>query len=304
MADGGNFKCANCSQTLLITYKYCPFCGTECNDEETIISYYFKRGFTYEAIIRLLEKDHGIRKSERTLRNRLSDMSLKRRCPEYDIATVRERIQGELNGPGCMGGYRSVWHTLRMEGIQVPRNVVAEIMRELDPECCRMRRAHRLRRRQYRTPGPNHCWHTDGYDKLKPYGFPIHGCIDGWSRKVLWLTLARSNNDPNIPATIYLETVAELGGCPRKLRSDCATENCLMAAMQCELCGQEDSHVYGTSPSNQRIESWWSSYRRVVQSKQCVGKGVFVVLFFQTVTRRFKQSKKPLEYPLYQALQA
>ena len=22
-------------------------------------------------------------------------------------------------------------------------------------------------------------WHIDGYDKLKPYGFPIHGCIDG-----------------------------------------------------------------------------------------------------------------------------
>ena len=22
-------------------------------------------------------------------------------------------------------------------------------------------------------------WHLDGYDKLKPYGFAIHGCIDG-----------------------------------------------------------------------------------------------------------------------------
>ena len=27
--------------------------------------------------------------------------------------------------------------------------------------------------------GPNYVWHCDGYDKLKPYGFPIHGCIDG-----------------------------------------------------------------------------------------------------------------------------
>ena len=29
--------------------------------------------------------------------------------------------------------------------------------------------------------GPNWVWHLnlDGYDKLKPYGFPIHGCIDG-----------------------------------------------------------------------------------------------------------------------------
>ena len=28
--------------------------------------------------------------------------------------------------------------------------------------------------------GPNHVWHLDGYDKLKPFGFPIHACIDGY----------------------------------------------------------------------------------------------------------------------------
>ena len=28
--------------------------------------------------------------------------------------------------------------------------------------------------------GPNYAWHCDGYDKLKPYGLPIHGCIDGY----------------------------------------------------------------------------------------------------------------------------
>ena len=27
--------------------------------------------------------------------------------------------------------------------------------------------------------GPNYVWHCDGYDKLKPYGFAIHGCMDG-----------------------------------------------------------------------------------------------------------------------------
>lgn len=29
--------------------------------------------------------------------------------------------------------------------------------------------------------GPNQVWHLDGFDKLKPYGFCIHGCIDGKS---------------------------------------------------------------------------------------------------------------------------
>ena len=32
--------------------------------------------------------------------------------------------------------------------------------------------------------GSNWCWHMDGYDKLKPYGFPIHACIDGYVRKL------------------------------------------------------------------------------------------------------------------------
>ncbi len=30
--------------------------------------------------------------------------------------------------------------------------------------------------------GPNFLWHLDEYDKLSPYGFHIHGCIDGYER--------------------------------------------------------------------------------------------------------------------------
>ena len=30
-------------------------------------------------------------------------------------------------------------------------------------------------------------WNLDRYDKLKPFGFPIHGAIDGYSRRILWL---------------------------------------------------------------------------------------------------------------------
>ena len=27
--------------------------------------------------------------------------------------------------------------------------------------------------------GPNHIWHSDGYDKLSPFGLTINRCIDG-----------------------------------------------------------------------------------------------------------------------------
>ena len=102
----------------------------------------------------------------------------------------------------------------------------------------------------------------DGYDKLKPYGFPIHGCIDGWSRKILWLKVSKSNNHPDIIANFFLDTVTELGGGPLKVRTDCGTENGVMAAMQCTIRNCVDAHKYGTSPANQRIEGWWSFLRR------------------------------------------
>ena len=41
---------------------------------------------------------------------------------------------------------------------------------------------------KYFSRGPNWAWHIDGFDKLKSYGFPIHGCIDRYSRGILVLT--------------------------------------------------------------------------------------------------------------------
>ena len=108
-----------------------------------------------------------------------------------------------------------------------------------------------------------------GYDKLKTYGFAIHGAICGYSRRILWLEVLRSNNDPKIIAGIYIDTVKDFGGCPQRVRTDCGTENILVAAMQCYLRADgldewagEKSHVYGSSPANQRIEAWWSFLRR------------------------------------------
>ena len=34
---------------------------------------------------------------------------------------------------------------------------------------------------------PNFYWHTQGYEKWKPYDLFIHDCVDGFSRKMLWL---------------------------------------------------------------------------------------------------------------------
>jgi hypothetical protein len=60
-------------------------------------------------------------------------------------------------------------------------------MQDLDTEGVKCRRRARIVRRRYTSPGPNFVWHVDGYDKLKPYGFEIHGCIDGYVCKLYFI---------------------------------------------------------------------------------------------------------------------
>jgi len=74
------------------------------------------------------------------------------------------------------------------------RSTVQMMMAVLDSQGAKRRRRRQLKRRVYQNKvregsyifilvshkqGPDFVWHLDGYDKLKPYGFAIHGCIDG-----------------------------------------------------------------------------------------------------------------------------
>ena len=237
-------------------------------DEEGIITYYFNRGFSYEEMLLFLEKRHNCKMSRSTLLRRLKSFGLSRRGfannpnHNYIIEQVRQRITELINGPASSGGYRTIWHTLEMEGLRVPRIVVQDLVKEIDPEGTELRKAHRLRRREYHNPGPNYAWHMDGYDKLKPWGFPIHGAIDGFSRKVIWLNVTRSNNSPDNIAQFYLQAVKDLEGCPVEMVTDLGTENGLVAAIQSYFRDNHDAHRYVSSLRNQRIEGWWSFFSK------------------------------------------
>ena len=152
-------------------------------------------------------------------------------------------------------GYRTVRHTLKVEGSHVHRIIVQDILKEVDPEGNQLRKAHRLKRRSYQNLGSNDTWHMDGFDNLKPFGFPIQGGIDGFSWKILWLNIRlRSNNSPDNIATYFLNTVKELKGCLKQLITDLGTENGLAASIQCYFHDNADAHRFVTSHRNQRIE--------------------------------------------------
>ena len=92
--------------------------------------------------------------------------------------------------------------------LNVSRNVTRQVLKILDTEGVNARSKHRLQRRVYTAKGPNYLWLMDGYDKLKPFGFCIHGAIDGYSRRVLWLEVA--SKIFNTCRTIFLDTLRRL----------------------------------------------------------------------------------------------
>lgn len=140
-------------------------------------------------------------------------------------------------------------------------------MEILEPGRSERLKKKRLTRRVYRVKGPNHIWHCDGHDKLKPYGFAIHGCIDGFSRKLIWLTVDRSNKDPLIVVNYYLESVAKSLIVPSVLRMDKGTENFITGDVQMLLRSNHNDDLatvatmYGPSTHNQRIERFWGSLK-------------------------------------------
>ena len=192
---------------------------TEETRREEEVKEYFKCGFEYMDILKLLYERHGIQISLRTLHRILKKHGLQRRniqkIDSYRLIKAINKIS--LDG-GENRGYRNVHHRLIEQGIQLSRETTRVALKELDPEGCEKRARHKLKRRSYHSKGPNEVWHIDGNDKLKPFGFYIHGAIDGFSRKILWLRVANTNKDPAVIAYYYVNQLKRSRKLPRRIR--------------------------------------------------------------------------------------
>lgn len=172
-------------------------------------------------------------------------------------------VEEELKRSGSLLGYRLMHHRIRCSyGLRTSRDTVRQILAVLDPEGVQARSSHRLRRRLYWAMGPNYIWHVDGNDKLVPYGLAIHGAIDGYSRKILWLEIGPSNKNPLITAGYFLDCVRQLGGTALHLRFDPGTENGRIAQLHSVLTNGAGVSTFGKSSANQRIECWWSFLKK------------------------------------------
>jgi Integrase core domain len=147
-------------------------------------------------------------------------------------------------------------------GIKVVRHRVRESMRRVDQLGNLERWATLIPRLVYSVRAPNSLWHMDGNLKLKDYGFVLHACIDGYSRRVIYLEVDTNNRAATV-LNAFLAGVEKLNAVPSRVRADKGKENVDVATWMLIHQGVgRGSFISGRSVHNQRIERLWRDVNR------------------------------------------
>ena len=207
-----------------------------------------------------------------TLNRRLQFFDIRYIDYNVQLETVACAVQKELQGPGKLLGYQAMNQKLRTEhNVKVPRHLVHNMMRQLDPEGIEGRNLQKKAKpvkKPFTSEGPLSVISLDGHDKLCGYQnstflLGVYGCMDTFTCKILFIFVCYSNSNPLIVGKKYLEYLYKSETLPRFLRIDKGTETGNMATIHTYLMNQFDimddplySIIYGPSTSN-KIERWW-----------------------------------------------
>ena len=94
---------------------------------------------------------------------------------------------------------------------QIPREVVRKYLKLIEPDLVAQRRANRLVRRAFYAAGVNHFWAMDQHNKWLRFGLHWHGCIEGFTGKIIWLTVWWNNSNPKFVCAQYIKAVKQFG---------------------------------------------------------------------------------------------
>lgn len=211
--------------------------------------------------------------SRSTLWRRLTELG----CPissytsinDTELDGVVELLVGDFPNYGIV----MMWGQLKSLNIFVSRDRVRESLMRVSPQFMQHRRSHTISRRVYSVPSSNFLWHIDGLHCLIRWKIVIHGGIDGFSRRIVYLH-ASCNNRAQTVYSLFHDAVMECGW-PSRVRSDKGGENVDVARSMVTVRGTgRKSHITGSSVHNQRIERLWRDTFR------CVGQ-VYYALFYE-----------------------
>ncbi|XP_041839948.1 uncharacterized protein LOC121638921 isoform X1 [Melanotaenia boesemani] len=236
---------------------------TSAESRDAMIASLFQKGLKQREILGML-MSNGVKISARHLRRLLKELGLRRRGLQRPFFEIQKAVESEMKKGSPDQGIRAILQRVRdVRGIQpCYRGDVADAMRNLDASGLRRRYPgqKKIPRRNYISRGPNDTWHIDGNDKLKFFGLWIHLCIDGFSRKVIWLKVGISNRRPAFVGRYFYDAVVEQGGCPSLIRGDRGKENLVVGEMQVAFhlrrLGNRAKECFrmGKSVHNQRAE--------------------------------------------------
>lgn len=220
-------------------------------------------GFSWEKISKILNVS-GWTVMRRVNENNLQNLQRFTEMSDEEVdSIVREYI--DRHGPTTGEPFMSVF--FRSKGIIIQRRRVRESLNRVDPKNTITRWGSLIKRRSYFVPWPNSLWHLDGHHSLIRWKFVIHGCIDGKSRKIMFLHCS-SNNLADTVKTLFLNAIRENGNLwPSRIRVDYGVENVLVCDEMVNHRGPDrNSFIAGPSTRNQRIERLWRDVFRCVSA--------------------------------------
>ncbi|XP_068742975.1 uncharacterized protein [Montipora capricornis] len=205
----------------------------------------------------------------------VSRWTIYRRVQEYGLKSMTDfslMSDGELdniiseymNQHGKTTGQSYITGYLRSKGLRVQRSRVRQSMARVDPENAALRWGAVVTRRTYLVPWPNSLWHLDGHHSLVRWGLVVHGCIDGFSRRIMFLHCSPNNLSETV-LSLFLDAVEKDGLWPSRIRVDRGVENVLVCDAIVDARGAgRGSFIAGPSTHNQRIERLWRDVFRCV----------------------------------------
>ena len=108
----------------------------------------------------------------------------------------------------------------------------------MDPANTALRWGIVVSRRQDLVPWPNGLWYLDGHHSHIRWGLVIHGCIDGFSRRIMFLRCSINNNLSQTLPEPFLKAIENDALWPSRIRVDYGVENVQVCDAMVEARGE------------------------------------------------------------------